>query len=104
MDTAVNLDRSRFDNALATTRRHYKLPIDADWREAVDGGVLTRVSPARDTLVSTYARAGTAEVEAAIGRELGRNAVVDDTEEKTLHRHAGPRKSWWLPAHPNGAA
>ena len=31
-----------------------------------------------------------------IGRELGRNAVLDYTEEKTLHFHSGPRTSWWL--------
>lgn len=26
---------------------------------------------------------------------LGRNAVADYTEEKTLHLHTGPRSSWW---------
>ena len=30
-----------------------------------------------------------------LGRELGRNAVADFTEEKTLHLHTGPRTSWW---------
>jgi acyl-CoA reductase-like NAD-dependent aldehyde dehydrogenase len=31
-----------------------------------------------------------------LGRELGRNAVADYTEEKTFHVHNGPRTSWWL--------
>ncbi len=34
--------------------------------------------------------------QSGIGRELGRNAVLDYTEEKTLHFHSGPRTSWWL--------
>jgi betaine-aldehyde dehydrogenase len=35
--------------------------------------------------------------QSGIGRELGRNAVTDYTEEKTLHLHCGPRTAWWLP-------
>jgi betaine-aldehyde dehydrogenase len=35
--------------------------------------------------------------QSGIGRELGRNAVKDYTEEKTFHLHTGPRTSWWLP-------
>ncbi|MDN5001226.1 aldehyde dehydrogenase family protein [Bradyrhizobium sp. GCM10027634] len=35
--------------------------------------------------------------QSGIGRELGRNAVKDYTEEKTLHVHTGPRTSWWVP-------
>lgn len=35
--------------------------------------------------------------QSGLGRELGRNAVADYTEEKTLHFHAGPRSAWWLP-------
>jgi betaine-aldehyde dehydrogenase len=35
--------------------------------------------------------------QSGVGRELGRNAVRDYTEEKTLHVHTGPRTSWWLP-------
>jgi betaine-aldehyde dehydrogenase len=35
--------------------------------------------------------------QSGVGRELGRNAVADYTEEKTLHVHNGPRTSWWLP-------
>lgn len=42
--------------------------------------------------------------QSGVGRELGRNAVADYTEEKTLYFHTGPRTSWWLPARPNGAA
>jgi betaine-aldehyde dehydrogenase len=34
--------------------------------------------------------------QSGLGRELGRNAVLDYTEEKTLHFHSGPRTSWWL--------
>jgi hypothetical protein len=105
MDTAAILDRSRFDTALATTRRQYNLLIDGDWREAADGGVLTRVSLAHDILVSTYVwintfMDGAAELafggfkQSGLGRELGRNAVADYTEEKTLHLHAGPQTNW----------
>jgi len=35
--------------------------------------------------------------QSGLGRELGRNAVLDYTEEKTIHIHTGPRTSWWLP-------
>src|SRR5574337_248917 len=34
--------------------------------------------------------------QSGVGRELGRNAVKDYTEEKTLHLHTGPRTNWWL--------
>lgn len=34
--------------------------------------------------------------QSGLGRELGRNAVADFTEEKTLHLHCGPRTAWWL--------
>ena len=34
--------------------------------------------------------------QSGIGRELGRNAVKDYTEEKTIHLHNGPRTNWWL--------
>jgi betaine-aldehyde dehydrogenase len=34
--------------------------------------------------------------QSGIGRELGRNAVKDYTEEKTFHVHTGPRTNWWL--------
>jgi betaine-aldehyde dehydrogenase len=34
--------------------------------------------------------------QSGVGRELGRNAVKDYTEEKTFHVHNGPRTSWWL--------
>ena len=35
--------------------------------------------------------------QSGLGRELGRHAVTDYTEEKTLHLHCGPRSAWWLP-------
>jgi acyl-CoA reductase-like NAD-dependent aldehyde dehydrogenase len=35
--------------------------------------------------------------QSGLGRELGRNAVADYTEEKTLHFHCGPRRAWWSP-------
>jgi betaine-aldehyde dehydrogenase len=35
--------------------------------------------------------------QSGVGRELGRNAVKDDAEEKTFHVHTGLRTSWPLP-------
>ncbi|WP_099515477.1 aldehyde dehydrogenase family protein [Microvirga ossetica] len=35
--------------------------------------------------------------QSGLGRELGRRAVDDYTEEKTLHFHSGPRTAWWVP-------
>ncbi len=32
-----------------------------------------------------------------VGRELGRQAVEDYTETKTVQLHMGPRTGWWLP-------
>ena len=43
-----------------------KLLIDGAWVEAADGGQLERRSPAHDTLVAVYARAGVADAERAI--------------------------------------
>ena len=34
--------------------------------------------------------------QSGVGRELGRNAVKDYTEEKTFHVRKGPRTSWRL--------
>jgi betaine-aldehyde dehydrogenase len=34
--------------------------------------------------------------QSGLGRELGRNAVADYTEEKTFHVHNGPRNAGWL--------
>jgi len=34
--------------------------------------------------------------ESGIGRELGRTAVEDYTETKTVQMHIGPRTGWWL--------
>jgi betaine-aldehyde dehydrogenase len=36
--------------------------------------------------------------QSGLGRELGRHAVADYTEEKTFHLHSGPRTSWWARA------
>jgi betaine-aldehyde dehydrogenase len=38
--------------------------------------------------------------QSGLGRELGRNAVADYTEEKTFHVHNGPRTNWWLDPKP----
>lgn len=35
--------------------------------------------------------------ESGIGRELGRMALEDYTETKTVQMHVGPRTGWWLP-------
>jgi betaine-aldehyde dehydrogenase len=34
--------------------------------------------------------------QSGLGRELGRGAVEDYTETKTLHMHHGPRTAWWV--------
>ncbi|MBB2969791.1 aldehyde dehydrogenase family protein [Mesorhizobium sp. RMAD-H1] len=35
--------------------------------------------------------------QSGLGRELGRHAVEDYTETKTLNIHMGPRTAWWMP-------
>ncbi len=35
--------------------------------------------------------------QSGLGRELGRHAVEDYTETKTLNMHVGPRTGWWMP-------
>lgn len=35
--------------------------------------------------------------QSGLGRELGRHAVEDYTETKTLNMHIGPRTAWWVP-------
>lgn len=35
-----------------------------------------------------------------VGRELGKQAVEDYTETKTIQLHIGERKTWWLPRSP----
>ncbi len=35
--------------------------------------------------------------QSGLGRELGRHAVEDYTETKTLNMHIGARTSWWMP-------
>ena len=41
--------------------------------------------------------------QSGLGRELGRHAVEDYTETKTLNMHIGRRTSWWMP-HPTRPA
>lgn len=36
--------------------------------------------------------------QSGLGRELGKAAVEDYTETKTVHIHSGPRTAWWVPA------
>ena len=35
--------------------------------------------------------------QSGLGRELGRHAVEDYTETKTLYMHIGQRTGWWMP-------
>ena len=35
--------------------------------------------------------------QSGLGRELGRHAVEDYTETKTLNMHIGARTNWWMP-------
>ena len=35
--------------------------------------------------------------QSGLGRELGKHAVEDYTESKTLNMHIGPRTGWWMP-------
>ena len=35
--------------------------------------------------------------QSGLGRELGRHAVEDYTETKTLNMHIGKRTGWWMP-------
>ena len=35
--------------------------------------------------------------QSGLGRELGKHAVEDYTETKTLNMHIGPRTGWWMP-------
>ena len=41
--------------------------------------------------------AGGLELVSTLGRELGRHAVEDYTETKTLNMHIGARTGWWMP-------
>ena len=34
--------------------------------------------------------------QSGLGRELGKRAVEDYTEEKTIQFHRGPRTGWWV--------
>ena len=35
--------------------------------------------------------------QSGLGRELGKSAVEDYTETKTLNMHMGARTNWWVP-------
>ena len=76
------------------------------WSRDIDTGVgVGRGVRAGTVWVNTFMD-GTPELpfggysQSGLGRELGRNAVEDYTEEKTFHVHNGPRTSWWLPRAP----
>jgi acyl-CoA reductase-like NAD-dependent aldehyde dehydrogenase len=89
----IVVDTNKLNAALGRFRRDRAMIIDGrevkGRRETIE-----RSSPAMD---------GTPELpfggyrQSGIGRELGRNAVKDYTEEKTFHVHTGPRTNWWLP-------
>ena len=110
----ITLDTGRLENALARFPRDRGMFIDGRAVKA-RGETIERHSPAHGALVTRMPRGTAADAEAAIaaartpelpfggygqsglGRELGRNAVKDYTEEKTFHLHSGPRTSRWLP-------
>ena len=93
----------------------YQMLIDGHWLESADGRRFGHESPAHDLDVGSYPLAGAADADAAVaaapasfdelpfggygqsglGRELGRHAVEDFTEVKTMQIHRGPRTSWW---------
>jgi hypothetical protein len=95
--------------------------LDDDRREAAPAGVRGRRldTPAQ---VRRKVRAGAVRANwhiggfrrPGLGRELGRNAAADYSEEKTFHVHNGPRAHWRLApglsterkaaAEPSGAA
>ncbi len=73
------------------------------WRRDIDIVIrVGRKSRAGTVWANTFMQ-GAAELpfggyrQSGPGREPGRNAVADYTEEKTFHVHTGPRTSWWLP-------
>lgn len=86
--------RTRLDEALARVPKAF--------RQLIDGGCrsLGRRIRAGKVSMKTFMN-GCAELpfggygQSGLGRELGRGAVEDYTEAKTLHLHHGPRTSWW---------
>lgn len=66
MNAPIALDRAHLDAALAMVPRRHRLLVDGAWRDAADGRTLSRASPAHGGLISTYARAGVAEADAAV--------------------------------------
>ncbi len=81
---------------------HYGLSASA-WRRAFDTGFAASRQIRAGTVWTNTFMDGAAELpfggfrQSGLGRELGPRAVVDYTEEKTLHLHTGPRTSWWVP-------
>lgn len=73
---------------LPSTPFRYQLLIDGRWVEASDGRRFSRESPAHGVIVGGYNQGG-------LGRELGRQAIEEFTELKTLALHIGPRTNWW---------
>jgi betaine-aldehyde dehydrogenase len=77
--------------------------LDDDRREAAPAGVRGR---RLDTPTQVGRKVGAGAVRAnrliggfrqpGIGRELGRDAAADYSEEKTFHVHDGPRADWRL--------
>lgn len=59
-------DSLSFTDVLARPPFRGRLFIDGSWAEAADGCTLERRSPAHDTVVATYAKAGVADAERAI--------------------------------------
>lgn len=106
------------DVELPATPFRGRMLIDGAWVEAADGERIVRESPAHGVAVSSYPSAKAAAVgtvwinsfmdgyaelpfggyrDSGIGRELGRKALEDYTETKTVQMHIGPRTGWWLP-------
>jgi hypothetical protein len=100
--TRITVDSHKVNDALGRFCRDRAMLIGG--REVKGGGAIAvgggRSVRAGTIPVDTYMD-GTLELpgyrQSGVGRELGRNAVKDYTEEKTFHVHTGPRRSWWLP-------
>ena len=90
----------------------YSMWIDGKSVEAQSGQRFTRESPIDNAFqISRDVRAGTIWVntfmdgypellfggykESGLGRELGRFAIDEFTELKTVQLHLGPRTNWW---------
>ena len=71
------------------------------WSKDIDTCMTTARSVRAGTVWVNTFMDGTPELpfggakQSGLGRELGRRAVEDYTEEKTIQFHRGPRTSWW---------